>query len=141
MISRLSLEQAKEILHEGRLGRLGCVADGGPYVIPVNYLFDEESIYIHSLPGRKIEALRTNPRACLQVDQIKDEFQWRSAIAYGRYEEIADPAEREQALQKLLVCFPHFTPVESAMAQAEGVPRTVIFRIRIDEITGVAEEW
>ncbi len=141
MISRLGLKESKEILRAGRLGRLGCVADGGPYVIPVNYLFDEESIYIHSLPGRKIEVLRTNPRACLQVDQIKDEFHWRSAIAYGRYEEITDPAEREQALQKLLARFPHFTPVESAMAQADEMSRPVIFRIRIDEITGVAEEW
>ena len=69
------------ILRDGALGRLGCIADEGPYVVPVNYFFDGSDIYIHSLPGRKINAMRANPRVCLQVDEIKDSYHWRSVIA------------------------------------------------------------
>jgi len=47
-----------------------CIAAGWPYVVPVNYFFDGKDIYIHSLPGKKLDALRANPRACLQVDEI-----------------------------------------------------------------------
>lgn len=127
------------ILREGNLGRLGCIADGGPYVVPVNYFFDGQDIYIHSLPGRKIRALRVNPRVCLQVDEIEDAYHWRSVIAYGTYEEISDEKIREEILVKLFNRLPNMTPVESRLAK--GLKETIVFRIKVDEITGVGEDW
>src|SRR5262245_53890563 len=120
MITKLDPHESRSLLSQGRIARLGCVIDGGPYVVPVNYLFDGECAYIHSLPGRKITALRTNPRACLQVDEIKDEFHWRSVLAFGSYEEVTQPDEHDRILQQLFVHLPHFTPVESALTQVAG---------------------
>jgi hypothetical protein len=77
----------------------------------VDYVFHNDSIYVHSLLGRKIKALRANPHACLQVDDIRDEYNWRSAIAFGRYEEVTDKGERNWALRRLNSRFPHLTPV------------------------------
>src|SRR4051794_21655377 len=65
LINSLSQNETRALLSDMRTGRLGCVVDGGPYVVPVNYVFHEDSIYVHSLLGRKINALRANPRACL----------------------------------------------------------------------------
>jgi uncharacterized protein len=141
MITRLRVEEARELLRQGKLGRLGCVVGGEAYVVPVNYLFDGECIYIHSLPGRKITALRAHPRACLQVDEIKDEYNWRSVLAFGNYEEIADPDGRERVLRDLFARLPYFTPVESRMTQVAGLPEIIVCRIRVDEITGVNESW
>lgn len=138
MITRLSEEEARELLDASLIGRLGCVYEGGPYVVPINYAIDGESIYIHALPGRKIEALRANPRACLQVDEIIDELHWRSAIAYGTYEEIADATERHLAVRALHERFPGLTPVESVPVH-DGQSSVVIFRIHITEITGLCE--
>ncbi|HTF38640.1 MAG TPA: pyridoxamine 5'-phosphate oxidase family protein [Blastocatellia bacterium] len=59
MITRLSQEEARTLLTVSRVGRLGCVYAGGPYVVPINYVLDGESIYVHSLPGRKLETYRT----------------------------------------------------------------------------------
>ena len=132
-------EEARELLSTCRVGRLGCVDNGEPYVVPINYVFEDGSVYSHSLPGRKIEALRANPRACLQVDEIENDFDWRSVIAYGNFEEIRVPSDRRSILSKLLARFPLLTPVESLMAQDAGAPDSVVFRIRIDRITGVAE--
>ena len=70
MITHLTADEARALLASRRVGRLGCVYEGGPYVVPINYVLDGESIYTHSLPGQKIEALRANPKACLQVDEI-----------------------------------------------------------------------
>ena len=67
MITPLSDEEVRALLTEQRVGRLGCVYEGGPYVIPVNYVFDGENIYVHSLPGQKLEALRANPRALFSI--------------------------------------------------------------------------
>jgi len=140
MITQLHPEEARALLRAGKLGRLGCIAEGEPYVIPVNYLFEGDLIYIHSLPGRKITALRAHPRACLQVDEIKDAFNWQSVLASGTYEEITDLHERERILCALFARLPHLTPVESAMTQTTGLAETIIFRLRIDTITGLSEK-
>ncbi len=124
---------------DGKLGRLGCIADGEPYVVPINYLFDGENIYVHSLGGRKIDALRANPRACLQVDEIEDAYHWRSVIAYGNYEEITDEQMRERTLAEIFRRMPHLTPVESKMAK--GMSQAIVFRLKVDLITGVGESW
>jgi nitroimidazol reductase NimA-like FMN-containing flavoprotein (pyridoxamine 5'-phosphate oxidase superfamily) len=139
MITPLTRQEACALLAECRLGRLGCTYAGGPYVVPVNYVFDGHNIYVHSLPGRKLAALRANPKACLQVDEIIDEYRWRSAIAFGEYEDVIDPAERERAVRLLLLRFPQLTPVESVPVH-DGQSSVVIFRIRVDEVTGVGEK-
>lgn len=139
MISRLSNDEARGLLTACTTGRLGCVYDGRPYVVPVNYVCDGDGIYIHSLPGRKIDALRANPKACLQVDQVSDPYHWRSAIAYGDYEEITEPAKRDWAVRSLQERFPNLTPVESVPVH-DGQSSVIIFRIRIREITGVGEK-
>ena len=136
----LSEAEARNLIAGGKIGRLGCVADGEPYVVPINYVFEDESIYSHSLPGRKIDALRMHPRACLQVDEIENDFQWRSVIAYGNFEEIRVPSDRRSILAKLLDRFPLLTPVESVMARDAGAPDSVVFRIIVDRITGLEEE-
>lgn len=139
MISRLSNEEALSLLTACTSGRLGCVYEGGPYVVPVNYACDGDGVYIHSLPGRKIDALRTNSKACVQVDQISDAYHWRSAIAYGDYEEITEPGQRDWAVRSLQERFPNLTPVESVPVH-DGQSSVIIFRIRIREISGVGEK-
>ncbi len=139
MIRSLNQDETRALLNEAPIGRLGCVVDGGPYVVPVNYVFHDDSIYVHSLPGRKIKALRANPRVCLQVDDIQDAYHWRSAIAFGRYEEVSDDGERRRAMRRLLARFPHLTPVESVPVH-DGQSSVILFRIRIDQMTGVGEK-
>ena len=53
---------------------------------------------------------------------------------------IDDNLERAHILRKLLKRFPLLTPVESRMVQDAAPPELVVFRIRIDRITGVAED-
>lgn len=136
----LSDAEAREVIKAGKVGRLGCIDKDEPYVVPINYFLDAGSIYSHSLPGRKIDAMRSHPRACLQVDQIDDDFHWRSAIAFGNFEELDRPGERRAILGKLLSRFPKLTPVESRIVQDAAAPDSIVFRIIVDRITGVEEE-
>src|SRR5262249_4286446 len=124
--------EALEIVKAGKLGRLGCIDQDEPYVVPINYLLDGGAIYSHSLPGRKIDAMRARPRVCVQVDQIDDDFHWRSAIAFGNFEEVQLPGERRAVIGKLLFHFPKLTPVESMIVQDASAPDCVVFRIVID---------
>ena len=138
MIIPISRDEASELLANSRIGRLGCADEKGPYVVPVNYVFDGENIYVHSMPGRKLAALQANPKACLQVDEIIDEYHWRSAIAFGTYQDVTDPVERSRAVRTLLARFPHLTPVESVPVH-DGQSSVILFRIHVEEVTGVGE--
>ena len=136
---KLEQSEAIEILGRQSLGRLGCIADGEAYVVPVNYFFDGQDIYIHSLPGKKIDALRAHGRACLQVDEIQNSFEWRSVIAYGDYDEITDEHLRIVTMSELFKRLPQMTPVESKMTLERK--DSIVFRLRVDQITGVGETW
>lgn len=140
MTKILSDEETWEVLQHGKLGYLGCIDEDEPYVVPINYLVDENCIYSHSLFGRKIAALRAHPGACLQVNEIQDDFHWRSAIAFGSFEEITVDSERTQVLRRLLERFPKLTPVESRLVRDVEPPRIIAFRLRVDHVSGVAEE-
>lgn len=140
MTKVLNERDAWDIIKAGKLGRLGCVDGDDPYVVPVNYIAIEGHIYSHSLVGRKVQALRKHARACLQVDRIQDDFHWQSAIAFGTYEEIRNDSERRTVLRKILEGFPKLTPVESELSRNPEPPVIVVFRIRVEYVSGVAED-
>ena len=135
----LTDNETRALFQIAKVVRLGCIANGEPYVVPINCHFEDNCLYSHSLPGQKISGLRENPRACVQVDEIESDLHWRSAIAFGKFEEITKPNERADVLGKLLGRFPMLTPVESAIAVDGSVPEVIVFRIRIERLTGVSE--
>ena len=139
MMTMLNETAARKVLQSARVARLGCIVNGEPYVVPISCHLEDDCLYSHSLPGLKITGLRENPRACVQADEIESDLHWRSAIAFGNYEEITKSNEREEILGRLLRKFPMLTPVESAIAADGSNPQVIIFRIRIDRLTGVSE--
>lgn len=139
MMKMLNNDEARRLFQAARIGRLGCVVNGEPYVVPINYQLEGDDLYSHSLPGLKISGLRENPHACVQVDEIESDLHWRSAIAFGRYEEVSRPNERADILTRLLHKFPMLTPVEAAIAADGSAAEVIVFRIRIERMTGVSE--
>ena len=139
MIRMLSSEEARRLFQTATVARLGCVVNGEPYVVPINYHLEGDRLYSHSLSGLKISGLRDNPHACVQVDQIESDLNWRSAIAFGKYEEITKSTERADVLSKLLHQFPMLTPVESSIAIDGYIPEVIVFSINIERVTGVSE--
>ena len=140
MLKTLSNNDARKLFESAKVARLACIVNGEPYVVPISCVLENNYLYSHSLNGMKITALRENPRACVQVDEIESELSWRSAIAFGKYEEITNPDERAEILNKLFRTFPMLTPVESTIARDGLAHEVIVFRIRIDRLTAVAEE-
>jgi uncharacterized protein len=139
MMKMLSDDEARRLFQFARVVRLGCIVNDEPYVVPINCHLEDDFLYSHSLPGLKISGLRENPRACVQVDEIESDLHWRSAIAFGTFEEVSKPNERADVLRKLLKKFPLLTPVESAIAADGAAAEVIVFRIRIERLTGVSE--
>ena len=139
MMKMLSNDDARKLFQSAKIVRLGCIVNGEPYVVPINCYLEDDYLYSHSLNGLKISGLRENPRACVQVDEIESDLRWRSAIAFGRFEEITKANERADILGKLLRKFPMLTPVESAISIDGSSPEVIVFKIRIERLTAVSE--
>lgn len=135
----LNNEEARRLLRTAKVSRLGCIVKGEPYVVPINCHLEGDYLYSHSLAGLKITGLRENPHVCVQVDEIESDLRWRSAIAFGQYEEVTNSNERADVLNKLLRRFPMLTPVESAIAVDGSAQEVIVFRIRVERLTGVSE--
>jgi len=139
MMKVLSDSEARKLFQASRVARLGCIVNGEPYVVPINCYLEGDHLFSHSLPGLKISGLRENPQACVQVDEIVDDLRWRSAIAFGKYEEVTRSNERAEILAKLLRKFPMLTPVESEIAIDGCLPPLIVFKIKIERLTAVSE--
>ena len=138
MLTRLNEVEATKLLTRQRIARLGCITEAGPYVVPISYYFADGCVYSHSLPGLKIDSLRNDPRACVQVDETESDIHWKSVLAFGTYEEVK-PNERSEVINKLMQRFTTLTPVESALAADAGPQPVIVFRIKVERITGLAE--
>lgn len=147
MLGELTTEQSYQILQQEVVGRIGCHAEDRIYVVPVTYVFDGKSIYAHSKEGLKILAMRKNPSICFQVDRIDNMANWRSVIAWGKYEELKSE-DQEMALKTLR---DRLTPllISESVKPSHGLQspkivvkptKAVVFRISISEITGRFEK-
>jgi uncharacterized protein len=139
MIKAMSHEECMNLLRQKRLAHLGCIYNGKPYVVPVNFVIDDNRAYIHTLPGKKAKAIRSNPKGCLQVEDILSETLWSSVIASGEFEEVPSGAEKAKYLNQIMNSFPSLTPVESMLVQDGIALPVLVYRLTITELTGVSE--
>jgi nitroimidazol reductase NimA-like FMN-containing flavoprotein (pyridoxamine 5'-phosphate oxidase superfamily) len=128
----LNRAEIDEFLRGEFVGRIGCHADGETYVVPVIYAYDGEAVYVYSIEGRKVGMMRSSPEVCFEVDRYDGPGEWRSAIAYGRYEEL-EGAGAERAKTLLRERFAS-GPRGPRPRSDGGTP--VAFRIVIREVTG-----
>jgi len=89
--------------------------DGKPYVLPFNFGFRNDVIYMHgSQKGKKIDILKRNPVVCInfsidhdlkyQSEQVACSWsmKFRSVLCYGRVEFIEDSEGKIAALDIIM---------------------------------------
>jgi nitroimidazol reductase NimA-like FMN-containing flavoprotein (pyridoxamine 5'-phosphate oxidase superfamily) len=131
MIGILTPDEIERTLGRSKIGRIGCSANDRPYVVPITYAYLDGCVYAYSTLGRKIRIMREQPRVCFEVEEIDGPSSWRSVIADGEYEEVAEGPARREALTLL------------GLDKAVLVPRSpngnggaVVFRLRLDSKSG-----
>jgi uncharacterized protein len=144
MIGFLTERQSLDLLRKSTLGRIGCTDGKETYIIPITYLFDGKTIIAHSKPGRKITMMRKNPEVCFEVDHIKTFKNWKTVIAWGRYKEIQDEAEKSKALNAFALRMMQIkvsetaAPPETSPARWHPEPdeKSIVYKISVIKITG-----
>jgi uncharacterized protein len=140
LIHDLALDECVELLQRNSVGHLGCAKNDEPYVVPIHYSFDahQQVIYVVSTVGQKVEWMRANPRVCLTVDEITDKDHWSTVVLNGSYEELDDhhPGDAQKRSQELFQQRKEWWLPALAKHSPEPSRRVVLFRIRIDRMTG-----
>lgn len=145
MLNQLNKEEAEALLRDHHFGHLGCNDGFNTFVYPTNYVYDGIYIFCHAVPGAKILVMEHNNRVCLQVEDIRDQNNWKSVMVLGNYSELEDERDRYYAmklfnsrmLQPKFGTNHTFHPNdEESQLHLRQKSRPVIFRISIEELTG-----
>jgi nitroimidazol reductase NimA-like FMN-containing flavoprotein (pyridoxamine 5'-phosphate oxidase superfamily) len=146
IVRTLSTLECTKLLTENRLARLACAKDGQPYVVPIYYAYADNHLYGFSMPGKKVEWMRSNPLVSALIDARGKSREWQSVLVDGRYEELPDQIghklERDRAWTLLSKHVNWWEPgaLKPVTAETASHSKHIFFRILIDQISGRAAE-
>lgn len=89
-LKNMTHAECVDMLRGGHFGHLACSKEGQPYVVPIYFAFQSRVAYSFSMPGRKVEWMRQNPKVCLQVEDWPSKGSWRSVVLSGNFQEFPD---------------------------------------------------
>lgn len=98
LVQELPRQECIDALTRSTVGRLACAYNNQPYIVPINFAFEDIYLYGFTTEGQKIEWMRANPLVCIEVDEIQNIFHWTSILVFGRYEELTDQPESQTRL-------------------------------------------
>lgn len=148
MLGALSEVQINNLLVSQAVGRLACVRGRKPYIVPVTYVFDGETIIGQTREGTKLDMLRKNPNVCFEVDAMTDMSNWQSVQVHGTFIELSG-TEADEARVYLFNNIMHLMTGatvhphehgEQAEVEDSNRVKPVMYKIKIKEKTGRFEK-
>jgi nitroimidazol reductase NimA-like FMN-containing flavoprotein (pyridoxamine 5'-phosphate oxidase superfamily) len=132
-----------EIINRCLVCRLGLSDDGAPYVVPMNFGYEGNTVFLHAArEGKKLDILRRNNRVCVEFDtdveivRSDEAVGWSAryacVIGAGTASLVDDPAEKRAAYDVLMR---HYAGKTFAYPDA-CVDRSIIITITLDWVTG-----
>jgi len=94
-VTEEGLPEMEDTLRRAEVGRLALSSDGDPYIVPLNYLYQDVKIVFHcAWKGKKLDFIAENQRCCFEVDEFMGEVSYHydalchldydSVLAYGK---------------------------------------------------------
>ena len=140
----------EEILSKSLICRIGMICNGVPYIVPLNYGYTMNAIYIHSASeGKKIDILKANNKVCFEIEDtaeiIKKDLscdwatKYRSLIGYGTIEIINDEEQKKRGLDIIMA---QHGKKENTVYMETQVEKIVILKLTIERVTGKqSQNW
>ena len=137
-------EVLDEVLHKAPICHLAMSDNDQPYVIPLNFGYEDNALYFHcAREGKKLDILRKNNRVCFEVDVdhelVKGESgcEWgmkgRSVIGIGKAFLINDTVGKQRALDVILR---HYGAPGPFSYKEKGFEKVLIIKVEIESMTG-----
>lgn len=142
-IRELSRVEIDEILARNHVGRIAFTLHDRVDIEPIHYVFDAGWIYGRTSRGTKLSTIEHHRWVAFEVDEVKELFQWRSAVIKGAFY-LIDPdtsESRDPAFAHGVSLLRSLIP-ETLTANDPTPFRHSVFRIHLDEVTGrEAGDW
>ncbi|MFX1275968.1 MAG: pyridoxamine 5'-phosphate oxidase family protein [Promethearchaeota archaeon] len=137
-------ELLEKIIRRAKVCRIAMSLNEIPYVIPVNYGYKDNYLYIHSArEGKKLDILKQNNNVCVEMEIINEiikadqpckwSMKYQSMIGFGKAEIIDNIEEKIEALNILM---DHYSPGQVHKFQERLIEKIVIIKIHLENITG-----
>jgi nitroimidazol reductase NimA-like FMN-containing flavoprotein (pyridoxamine 5'-phosphate oxidase superfamily) len=129
------------IIRQTSVCRLAMVEGDLPYVIPLCFGYEKNTLYFHSAAeGRKLEILHKNSNVCFEMDIDQElvctddrcTMRYRSVIGMGKASFLDEPVEKRKALD---IIMRHYSKEPRAYPEA-ALKRTTIIKVEIEAVTG-----
>ena len=106
-------DEILDIVRKARFCRLAFCDGDTPYIVPVNFGYADEALYIHCAPeGRKIDIIKRNNTVCFQMDvdlHLKEgeracdwSLGYRSVVGWGSAHVLDTPADLREGLRIIM---------------------------------------
>jgi nitroimidazol reductase NimA-like FMN-containing flavoprotein (pyridoxamine 5'-phosphate oxidase superfamily) len=140
-MDELTREEALQVLEREYVAHLGVIADGAPYVTPMSYVLDQSRILFRTMPGRKLEGIRSNPTVCIEVSRFDRETgDWVSVIVRGTARLVDDPDTRQDTVVRLFEKYEEVmgSPLSRSggLVPLGGDPQVI--EVPIDHVSGMS---
>lgn len=133
-----------EILLGNMVCRVGLIDGDRPYIIPMNYGYANNAIYIHSAnEGKKVDLIKKNNNVCVEVTDSVEIItsekacafgtRYRCVICKGKLNPIVDLKEKVEALN--IIMKQHTGSAEWNIPE-KATESLLVMKIEISEITG-----
>jgi len=133
----------RDILSTADTVRIAMIDDNEPYIVPLNYGYKDNALYIHcAKEGRKIDILKNNPRVCFEIEgsselvtgdqACKWTMNYQSLIGYGNVEILESKNEKIAGLDILMTQFGS----KENNYDLKHVDAIVILKLCIESVTG-----
>jgi nitroimidazol reductase NimA-like FMN-containing flavoprotein (pyridoxamine 5'-phosphate oxidase superfamily) len=134
----------QSIFDEAPVCRLGLCMDNIPYVVPMNFAYKDNSLYLHAaLEGKKLDMLRANSLVCFEIDHKLEivsshagcnwTMRYYSIIGWGKASFIEEAEIKAGALN---VIMEKYTGRADYSFPEDSLEKVVVIKIRITEMTG-----
>ncbi len=151
MRRNLEKKEGIKLLENNYIGQLAYVLGVSPHIVPITYYYDKatHTITCYSSEGHKLKSMRKNTLVALGVNEITSVADWQSVQVHGTFEELEGINAKhmlhefcegvKSILKRTKGKEAQFISEFSAKIEAEKIP--VVFRIKIDEITGKSRQF
>ena len=156
-----SVEAISKFLNSQKVGRIASVdRNGFPQVIPMNFVYLDRFIYMHSHPvGEKLDNIQLNPKVGFEVDEhvcflpsyyfhptdaSQADTLYISIVVKGRAELIQDRVEKSDALNALMAKYQKEGNYEPLTREMHSVAEVTVIKVTPEQMYGkykIGQHW
>ncbi len=135
--------ESESVIEKSLVCRLAMADEGFPYIVPLCFGYENNSLYFHSaVKGKKLDILRKNSKVCFEFDiacEIKPVekpcnwgMKYKSVVGFGKASFIDDHESKHRAMD---IIMRHYSDDTFEYSES-ALKSTVIVKVEINSMTG-----